>query len=521
MWSIFIIGPDLSSSHAHHYLRGGVHVHALGGRQITGRPLRWCSQRCWRFRPLPSRQPSSSPDLEPNNSEITFGCDPGPVQEFHHADPTVPPRRVGSRSDALQYATLAVRTTDGHAVQGHGFNLEHTLWSCPGLPTRPRTLAPDAVPAGHRPRRLRAASVRSARTPPASALNRDHLPGDDGRPEVPAGWAMLRRLNRENVRLMLGVWGGPGQFTDDGTRRGSCCPSTSTPTSSTSRRSSSTWSSGSRITIWAVTVANEPDGGDGTGDPAGPATSRSPVSSGRASPRTASSCTGRTRPRPRTPCRTCGASSTTRTRSNGSAPSPPTSTSPTMRWPAWSGRFAPSAPACRSTSPSTPASASVRWTGARRRRNEIGQMLDSLQMYASVMNARRRRRDLLGRRRLLPGRARGDHALGPAPGPRRGVRAPDALLRLSSRSCRTSRPGSTILPIELAGPGSARRAGGRRRIAPARRPDDRRDQSGRPDRADDRPDGPAPQQFEVWVTDPTREMRAHRARHASKTAGSS
>src|SRR6059058_5510476 len=78
------------------------------------------------------------------------------------------------------------------------------------------------------------------------------------------GWSMLRRLNRENVRLMLGIWGGPGQFTDDGTRRGTLLPEyadayveyvTSVVEYLVQRQ---------QIALWSVTVANEPDGGDGT-----------------------------------------------------------------------------------------------------------------------------------------------------------------------------------------------------------------------------------------------------------------
>src|SRR5947209_2928976 len=73
------------------------------------------------------------PDYEPNNDQIGFGCNPGPIEEFHHADPPVPPRRVGARNEPLRYADLTVSTNGGHVVDGHGFNLEHTLWSCPAF----------------------------------------------------------------------------------------------------------------------------------------------------------------------------------------------------------------------------------------------------------------------------------------------------------------------------------------------------------------------------------------------------
>ena len=38
-------------------------------------------------------------------------------------------------------------------------------------------------------------------------------------------WQMIRRLDRARARVVLGVWGGPDQFTDDGTRRGVVLPS--------------------------------------------------------------------------------------------------------------------------------------------------------------------------------------------------------------------------------------------------------------------------------------------------------
>src|SRR3954466_11897185 len=73
------------------------------------------------------------PDYEPNNDQIVFGCNPGPVEELHHSDPPVPPRQVGARNAPLQYADLTVSMQGGHVVDGHGFNLEHTLWSCPAF----------------------------------------------------------------------------------------------------------------------------------------------------------------------------------------------------------------------------------------------------------------------------------------------------------------------------------------------------------------------------------------------------
>src|SRR5690349_11743069 len=56
------------------------------------------------------------PDAEPPNSEITFGCTPGPIEELHHADPPIAPVRVASPSDPMRTATLAVDTSAGRSV---------------------------------------------------------------------------------------------------------------------------------------------------------------------------------------------------------------------------------------------------------------------------------------------------------------------------------------------------------------------------------------------------------------------
>ncbi len=203
------------------------------------------------------------PEAEPTNDEVAFGCDPGPVEELHHADPPVPPSRVGSARDTVQMASVSVQTSGGRAVDGHGFNLEHTLWSCPGFrrvldrwlltPFQPDIARVDSGQLPFAPESL-----------PAEALGRDVYQGMMDDSKYQAGWAMLRKLNRQNVRLMLGVWGGPGQFNDDGTRRGALQPEyadayveyiTSVVDYLVRRQ---------QISIWSVTVANEPDGGDGT-----------------------------------------------------------------------------------------------------------------------------------------------------------------------------------------------------------------------------------------------------------------
>jgi len=206
------------------------------------------------------------PNAEPTNDEIVFGCDPGPIEELHHADPPLPAVRVASPSDAMLTASLRVDTLGGRVSAGHGFNLEHTLWSCPDFrrvfgrslltPFQPDIARVDS---GQLPFAREDATV--------SELGRDQYQALMDDPKYQPGWAMLRRLNRENVRLMLGVWGGPGQFTDDGTRRGTLLPEYADAYVEYVADIVEYLVVRQNIAIWAVTVANEPDGGDGTAIP--------------------------------------------------------------------------------------------------------------------------------------------------------------------------------------------------------------------------------------------------------------
>src|SRR5262249_5269733 len=77
------------------------------------------------------------------------------------------------------------------------------------------------------------------------------------------GWWIFKRLNGAGVKIILGVWGGPPQFTLDGTRRGTLSPAhyddyveyVATVVDYLVQRQG--------IDLWATTIANEPDGGDG------------------------------------------------------------------------------------------------------------------------------------------------------------------------------------------------------------------------------------------------------------------
>jgi O-glycosyl hydrolase len=203
------------------------------------------------------------PEAEPTNAEIVFGCEPGPVEELHHADPPVPPARVASPRDAIQTASLRVATTGGRVTQGHGFNLEHTLWSCPDF----RRVFDRWLLTAFQPD---VARVDSGQLPfvredaPIWELGRDHYHAMMDDPKYAPSWEMLRRLNQENVQLMLGVWGGPGQFNDDGTRRGALLPEHATAYAEYVAAVVEYLVVRQGVQIWSVTVANEPDGGDGT-----------------------------------------------------------------------------------------------------------------------------------------------------------------------------------------------------------------------------------------------------------------
>src|SRR5581483_2911669 len=70
-------------------------------------------------------------------------------------------------------------------------------------------------------------------------------------------WEFIRRLNRQQVQVMLGIWGAPGAFTDDGTRRGVLLPEyfdkyveycTSIVDYLVRKQG---------LSIWAITIANE------------------------------------------------------------------------------------------------------------------------------------------------------------------------------------------------------------------------------------------------------------------------
>jgi O-glycosyl hydrolase len=204
------------------------------------------------------------PDREPTNDELVFGCRPGPVEPFMHHDPPVPPRPVPSDATPMGTTALVVDGASAQApIQGTGFNLEHSLWSCPTFrPSLRRRLLEPFRPA--------VARVDTGQLPlapegvPAEQLGRESYQQIMAAPRYQPSWEFIRRLNRQQVQVMLGIWGAPGAFTDDGTRRGALLPEYLDKYVEYCTSIVDYLVRTQGLSIWAITIANEPDGGDGT-----------------------------------------------------------------------------------------------------------------------------------------------------------------------------------------------------------------------------------------------------------------
>jgi O-glycosyl hydrolase len=195
-------------------------------------------------------------------TRFSTGCDPGP----YHAPP--PPEHRETHYPPLDASpepvSLRVDLDAGASgpILGSGFNLEHALWSCPEFRSifRPEVLDPF---------KPSVARLDTGLLPAApSELSADQLS-----PEVYTSvlssaqyadsWRFFQRLNHDDVRIVLGVWGGPAQFTDDGTRRGELLPEHYDDYVAYVATVVDYLVRVQHIAIWATTIANEPDGGDG------------------------------------------------------------------------------------------------------------------------------------------------------------------------------------------------------------------------------------------------------------------
>jgi hypothetical protein len=195
-------------------------------------------------------------------TRFVTGCEPGPTK-----DPPWPEHRDThlSATSPAQEARLSV-DLDSVAMHprifGTGFNLEHALWSCPAFRgVFQREILDPFQPA--------VARVDTGLLPAAPAeLTAEQLGPEVywsmlSSPQYADSWRFMKRLNSEGVRIALGVWGGPAQFNHDGTRRGVLLERhyddyveyVASVVDFIVR-----WQG---VDVWAVTIANEPDGGDG------------------------------------------------------------------------------------------------------------------------------------------------------------------------------------------------------------------------------------------------------------------
>jgi O-glycosyl hydrolase len=192
------------------------------------------------------------------------GCDPGPAPPPPWPDPVV--THLPS-ADLPEPVTLDVDldhqlSDEDRPIMGSGFNFEHALWSCPAFRSVFRTEILD-------PFQPAIARVDSGLLPAAPA----ELPAWELGPAVyesvlssapyADSWRFFKRLNRAGVKIVLGVWGGPAQFTLDGTRRGVLSPAHYDDYVEYVATVVHFIVHSQGVQLWATTIANEPDGGDG------------------------------------------------------------------------------------------------------------------------------------------------------------------------------------------------------------------------------------------------------------------
>ena len=208
----------------------------------------------------------AQPDGLWTETRFQTGCDPGPSREPpppEHLQTHFPPF-----SPTAAWASLELDLDRGPSspptrpILGAGFNFEHALWSCPEF----RSLFRSEILDPFKPAIARVDTGLLPAAPedlPPERLGPDiYVSMLDSAPYAQS-WAFFRRLNRAGVKIVLGVWGGPPQFTDDGTRLGVLLPRyydnyveyVATVVDYLVQRQ--------HIDIWATTIANEPDGGDG------------------------------------------------------------------------------------------------------------------------------------------------------------------------------------------------------------------------------------------------------------------
>ena len=193
------------------------------------------------------------------------GCEPGP---FHsppppeHRETHYPPLGTTAEPVDLRVDLGTVSGGQTRPVLGAGFNLEHGLWSCPefrGLfrseildPFKPAIARVDTGLLPAAPADLSASEL----GPSVYEAVLSSAPYADS-------WRFFHQLNRAGVKIVLGVWGGPAQFTEDGSRLGVLQPAHYDDYVEYVASVVDFLVRQQHIEIWATTIANEPDGGDG------------------------------------------------------------------------------------------------------------------------------------------------------------------------------------------------------------------------------------------------------------------
>jgi len=208
---------------------------------------------------------TGSANAEWVETRFQTGCQPGPYDPPpppEHLETHYPPLNSTPEDASLQISLDSASVDAPRPILGSGFNMEHALWSCPGF------------------RRLFRSEILDPFTPAIARVDSGLLPaapldlpaGDLGpavyesmleSPQYADSWRFFHRLNTAGVKIVLGVWGGPAQFTDDGTRRGLLLPVHYDDYVEYVATVVDFLVHEQNINIWATTIANEPDGGDG------------------------------------------------------------------------------------------------------------------------------------------------------------------------------------------------------------------------------------------------------------------
>jgi O-glycosyl hydrolase len=194
------------------------------------------------------------------------GCDPGPYPQSpypeHHQSEV--PRPTGPRSAA--FIIDLDSAADHRPLLGSGFNFEHALWSCPQF----QGLLQSEILDAFQPALARVDTGLLPAAPPslpAASLGPSVYSSILSSSPYASSWSFLKRLNRVGLPVVLGVWGGPAQFTLENERLGDLEPRHYDDYVEYVASVVEFLVHDQGVRVWATTVANEPDGGDGNAIP--------------------------------------------------------------------------------------------------------------------------------------------------------------------------------------------------------------------------------------------------------------